>query len=206
VSRFTLTVTKVGGSLLDWPLLPRRLSAFLTRRRDFVPSERMVLIAGGGAAADVVRALDRTHELGGQRAHELALHALDLTAHVLAQLVPGSTVVVRIAALDDAWSAGSIPIIAPRRALRELEQSGIAPLPASWAVTSDSISARIAVALRAGCLVLLKSAPLPANATRAEAARLGLVDPMLPNVAQPLTRVEYLNLREPSLDPRLLPP
>ncbi len=53
----------------------------------------MLLIAGGGPAADLVRALDRIHGLGDQTAHRLALHAMDLTANILAELLP-STVAV----------------------------------------------------------------------------------------------------------------
>ena len=50
----------------------------------------MVLIAGGGPAADVVRVLDRIHGLGDETAHRLALHAMDLTAIILAELLPGT--------------------------------------------------------------------------------------------------------------------
>ena len=72
-------------------------------------------------------------------------------------------------------------------------------------MTSDTIAAWIALHLAADRLILLKSAPLPVGADRREAARLGLVDPMLPLVARPLQRVEYLNLRERASQPRLLP-
>jgi len=201
----TLAVVKVGGSLFDWPELPHRLATFLDARRTIVPWERTVLIAGGGPAVDVVRALDRIHELGDERAHQLALHALDLTAILLAALVPGSVVVDRIESLDDAWDARSIPILSPRVSINKFARTGRAPLPASWDVTSDTIAARIAEALDADCLILVKSAPLPATATRRDAARLGLVDPMLPAVSRCVPRVEYVNLREWPLDPRVLP-
>jgi len=206
VTPSTLTVVKVGGSLFDWPELPRRLAAFLAYRRTIVPPAHTVLIAGGGPAVDVLRALDRIHELGDEPAHQLALHALDLTAVILAALVPGSIVVDRIESLDGAWDARSILILAPRRSISELARTARAPLPATWDVTSDTIAARLAEALGAQCLILLKSAPLPPAASRRDAARLGLVDPMFPAVARSLPRVEYLNLREPSLDPCLLPP
>jgi aspartokinase-like uncharacterized kinase len=204
VTRFNRTVVKVGGSLLDWPELPRRLAAFLGGRRARLPSERTMLIAGGGRAADLVRTLDRIHQLGDERAHQLALHALELTANILAQLVSGSTVIDRLGALDDAWNAGSIPILAPRSSIIELARTAPTILPATWNVTSDSIAAWIADALRADTLVLLKSAPLPEAASRRDAARLGLVDPMFPAVSESLARVEYLNLREVELDLRVL--
>jgi hypothetical protein len=131
---------------------------------------------------------------------------MDLTAIFLAALLPGSVVVDRIESLDDAWSTGSIPVLAPRRSISDFARTGRPVLPASWNVTSDTIAARIAEDLGADCLILLKSAPLPATASRGEAARLGLVDPMLPAAARCVARVEYLNLREQSLDPRVLPP
>ena len=90
-----------------------------------MPAERTVLIAGGGPAADLVRALDRIHGLGDETAHLLALHALDLTAILLAAILPGSSPVDRIEALDGAWDAGSIPILAPAADLERHRSSRI---------------------------------------------------------------------------------
>jgi aspartokinase-like uncharacterized kinase len=202
----TLAVVKVGGSLFEWPELPHRLAGFLDTRRALGPSERTVVIAGGGPSVDVIRALARIHGLDDLRAHQLALDALDLTAILLATLLPGSLVVDRIDSLAAAWDARSIPILAPRRCLDELDRTGTDPLPASWDVTSDAIAARLAAALSADCLILLKSTSLPAQATRRDAARLGLVDPILPGAARSLARVEYVNLREQPMRARLLLP
>ena len=153
----------------------------------------------------MVRALDRIHGLGEETAHRLALHAMDLTAIILAELLPGTVPVQSLDRLRTVWSAGSIPVLAPRLILDEIERSGRDGLPASWDVTSDTIAAWMALHIGADRLILLKSAPLPSGTTRLEAARLGLVDPMLPIVAGPLPRVEYLNLREQACQPRLLP-
>jgi len=203
-----LAVIKVGGSLLDWPELPGRLAEFLNGRRASMPAERTILIAGGGPAADLIRGLDRIHGLGDQTAHLLALHALDLTAILLASLLPGSSPVDRIEALSTAWDAGVVPILVPRPILSAIDRSGSGfdPLPASWDVTSDTIAARVAVYLEAECLILLKSASLPVGTSRAAAAQLGLVDPILPVVARALPRVAYLNLREPAAELEDLPP
>jgi 5-(aminomethyl)-3-furanmethanol phosphate kinase len=208
VTRPGLAVIKVGGSLLDWTELPRRLTEFLDSRRASTPAERTILIAGGGPAADLIRGLDRTHGLGDQTAHLLALHALDLTAILLAAILPGSFPVDRIEALSMAWDAGVVPILVPRPILSTIDRagSGLDPLPASWDVTSDTIAARIAVYLEAECLILLKSASLPVGTSRDDAARLGLVDPLLPVVSRALPRVAYLNLRGPAAEPDDLPP
>ena len=186
-------VIKVGGSLLEWVGLPDRLPTLLAEQE-----RPVVLIVGGGRAADLVRDLDRRHDLGEERAHALALRALDLTAHVLAALVPGLEVVPSVADLDRMKRSGQIPILAPRLFLDEDDRLGPAPLPHSWAVTSDAIAARVAVRLAAAELLLLKSAALPPGADRAEAARLGLVDPAFPTASRPLGRVSYRNLRDPS--------
>ena len=196
---------KVGGSLFDWPQLPRRLTELIDAHRAAGRDESLVLIAGGGTAADMVRALDRIHGLGKEAAHRLALHAMDLTAVILAELLPGTVPVQSLDRLLAVCSAGSIPIVAPRLILNETERSGRDSLPATWDVTADTIAAWLALQIGADRLILLKSAPLLPGTTRVEAARLGLVDPMLPIVAEPLTRVEYLNLREQACQPRLLP-
>ncbi len=67
-SSLGLVVIKVGGSLFDWPELPRRLAAFLDRNRSHEPClrEQAVLIAGGGPFADIIRTMDKTHSLGDE--------------------------------------------------------------------------------------------------------------------------------------------
>ncbi|MDG3006391.1 amino acid kinase family protein [Paludisphaera mucosa] len=198
-------VVKVGGSLLDWPGLRASLAAFLTsdlllERR----SPRLVLIAGGGAAADSVRTLDAAHGLGERLAHHLALRAMDLTAEVLGGLVAKSRVVDDFAGLDAAWREGVRPILAPRRHLEEVDERGDDPLPISWRTTSDAIAARVAVRLGAARLILLKSAPC-VSTTRRAAAESGLVDPVFPSAAEGLGRVEFVAFREPVWELRLVP-
>jgi 5-(aminomethyl)-3-furanmethanol phosphate kinase len=198
VTRSSVTIVKIGGSLLDWIELPARLADFLDEPRSRLAGGHAILIAGGGRAADLVRQLDRTHRLGDETAHRLALRAMDLSALFLSALLPGSIAVDRLDALPAARRAGRIPVLLGGLILEEIERPGVAPLPRCWDTTSDSIAARIAVHLRAESLILLKSASLPPGASRQEAARLERVDPHFPGVAQAIPRVEYLNLRAPS--------
>jgi aspartokinase-like uncharacterized kinase len=193
-------VVKIGGSLLDWPGLPARSPGIIKNRNN----AHTILIVGGGRVADVVRGLDRRHGLGDERAHAMALRALDLSAHLLAAIVPGLAVVE---SLEEAlgMAGGPVPVLAPRRFLDE-DDGGADPLPRSWDVTTDSIAARAAARLGADELLLLKSAPLPPGVDRREAARLGLVDRAFPAVARGLRLVTYLNLRDPDDRPRPLPP
>jgi 5-(aminomethyl)-3-furanmethanol phosphate kinase len=200
------SVIKVGGSLLEWPELPRRLAVFLEDRRHSREPSRspFALIAGGGPSADLIRTMDRIHGLGDEHAHRLAIHALDLNARILASLLPGSVVVDRPEAIGPVCDRGQIAVLAPHRFLEVTDDRRADPLLASWDVTSDSIAARIAAGLRASRLVLLKSASLPRGVDRAEAARLGLVDPFFPSVASELKIVEYVCLREVGSSPRIL--
>lgn len=191
-----VVVIKVGGSLLGWPELPGRLAAFLDGLRNQDRAGRFLLITGGGAAADVVRSMDRVHGLGDAQAHWLAIRALDFTAELLAALLPGAVVVCRPEELISTWNLGELPILAPYRFLREIDARGPDPLRASWDVTSDSIAARIAVHLQASKLIVIKSRSVPVKTSCEEAARLGVVDPMFPTIARSLEAVESVCLRQ----------
>jgi aspartokinase-like uncharacterized kinase len=195
-----LSVIKVGGSLLGWPELPRRLTAFLAEQRARSAAGRFVLLAGGGAAADLVRSLDRHHQFDDETAHDLAIRAMDLTARLLAAVLPDATPVEQLADCWPAWNAGRIPVLVPTPIVRHIERQGSSRLPRSWDTTSDSIAAWIAGYLRADCLILLKSASLPLGAGRRGAALLERVDPNFPRISRGIPRVRYLNLRDPSTD------
>ncbi len=197
---------KVGGSLLGWPELPGRLAAFLDNQRDREARlrERAVLVAGGGPFANLIRTMDQTHDLGDQKSHRLAIRSLDVTAELLAALLPGSAVVHRPEDLGTCRNSGQVPILVPGQFLEEIDDRGPEPLPASWDVTSDSIAARIAVLLGARRLILLKSVGLCADIDRREAARLGLVDAMFPRIASALEVVEIVCLRDREPQRRLL--
>ena len=180
-------VVKVGGSLLDWPPLPGRLADFL----EGLGGVRPLLIVGGGRMADSLRDLDTIHGLGERRSHELALRILDVTAHLLVDIMPGTTIVDRLDGLDRAWSAGVVPVLAPRKALAADDR--LAPteaLPHTWAVTTDSIAARVATLLKAERLILLKSAPPPQD--MALAVSMGLVDPHFSMASQRLSNITYV--------------
>ena len=196
-----IVVAKVGGSLLAWPPLPDRLARFVDDRRG--RGERLVLIAGGGGAADWVRDVDRLHALGDEVAHALAVRSLDLTARVLAALVADSEVVRTFDEVDGCWRSRRVPILAPRLVLDD-DRSSPDPLARNWDTTTDTIAARVAVLLHADELVLLKSAGLPPGTTRDEAARLGIVDAAFPRASRGLSSVVVVNLREEGATATLL--
>lgn len=160
-----LVVVKVGGSLYDLPDLGRRLRAWLAR----LDAAQVLLVPGGGATADAVRAFDRRHALGEEAAHWLALRALTVNAHFLQTLLPGAEVVAQPSA------RGALSVL-DAYAFGRADDGLPGCLPHCWDVTSDAVAARAAVVARAERLVLLKSVTVPAGLAWEEAERRGLVD------------------------------
>jgi aspartokinase-like uncharacterized kinase len=174
-----MIVVKVGGSLYDHPHLGPGLRAYL----DALDSP-VLLVPGGGALADAVRRLDRTHRLGDEAAHWLALRALAVTAGFLEAV-----------ALRPEDPASRLRVLDPYRFAVE-DEARPDHLPHSWDVTSDSIAARAAVVHRAERLILLKSTDIPPRTPWAQAADRGWVDPHFPKVvAAHNLSVEAVNFR-----------
>src|SRR5437763_775549 len=105
--RSSAIVVKVGGSLFDLPDLGERLDLWLKT----LPTPEVLLVPGGGAVADVIRQLDRSHRLGEERCHWLALRALTLNAHFLADVVPRAVVIQDAADAPLVWGSQRRPIL-----------------------------------------------------------------------------------------------
>jgi probable H4MPT-linked C1 transfer pathway protein len=145
---FADLVVKIGGSLLATPrLLDEALDAIVERARH----ERVVIVPGGGPFADTVRAADREHGLPDETAHWMAILAMDQYAHLLAARRSRLALARSADDVRSAHVAGLVPVIAPYQWLHRAD-----PLPRSWSVTSDSISAWFARMLGAERLVLVK--------------------------------------------------
>lgn len=187
------TVVKVGGSLFGWPEFGPRLRRWLSTLNE----REVVLLPGGGRAADVIRDLDLVHELGEEKAHWLALRSLSLNAHVLAALLPSGEVVDDLGASARSWAAGRV-LILDAHAFAAADEGQLGCLPHLWDVTSDSIAARVAVVAGARCLILLKSVTIPEGVAWDEAGRRGWVDPAFAGVLcqAPGLQVCAINLRE----------
>lgn len=181
-------VIKLGGSLLEWPELAARLRAWLAVQS---PAAN-ILIVGGGALVDKLRELDAAKAFASETSHFLAIRAMSVTASAVAGQLPEARLVEAIERLDLA-DCDTLQVLDTQRFLSR-EHGTAEALPASWDVTSDSIAARVATALEAHELVLLKSS-LPPRATSLESlARSGYVDAFFPRAAQSLL-VRCVNLR-----------
>jgi 5-(aminomethyl)-3-furanmethanol phosphate kinase len=174
-------VVKVGGSLLGWKDLPAALTKWLAQQS----SATHVLIAGGGEFAEAIRRADATHGLGEEVAHWLCVDVLSVTARLLGAIV---NVHVVTHAHELPSLAPAVCVFDPSPFLRNVEPLQLSEsLPHTWAVTSDSIAARVAESLRASELVLLKSCLPGADA--------GYVDDYFPVAATKLPHIRCVNLR-----------
>jgi aspartokinase-like uncharacterized kinase len=192
----TPVVIKVGGSLFDLPDLAARLRDFVRR----LAAPEVLLVPGGGPAADVVRRLDACHALGQEAAHWLALRALTVNAHFLAVLcLPRPVVAGTCDEIRDGLRADGTAVLDAFRFM-EADEGRPGALPHTWDVTSDSVAARVAGVAGARRLCLLKSAPLPPGLDWRDAGRRGLVDRAFADVltAAPQLSVRWVNLREGS--------
>ncbi len=160
-----LVVVKVGGSLFDTPRLGERLRHFLAS----LAPDVLLVVPGGGPMADAVRGYAASQCLSDEEAHWLALRACDVNAYFLGGLL-GLPVV--------AAPSHAPGVLAPY-AFARADEGKPGALPHSWDATSDGIAAR-AAEVAGGRLVLLKSVAIPHGLPWEEAARAGLVDPVLP--------------------------
>jgi len=183
-------VVKVGGSLFGLPDLGARLEAWLKA----LPSADVILVAGGGATADVIRQMDRIHRLGEEKSHWLALESLGLTASLLMALAPPSLLLYH---LGDPEPEGR-----PAFAVQDLhafacwDEGRPGSLPHRWEVASDSFAARVSEVIGEGELVLLKSVTIPPEMDWSEASRRGFVDAFFPTMIARGVKARAVNFRE----------
>jgi aspartokinase-like uncharacterized kinase len=164
-----MIVIKLGGSLAKARTLRGWLAA-LARGKG-----RAVVVPGGGAFADTVRAEQERLHLSDRTAHHMALLAMEQYALALADICAEMTACATQRDMRDALARGSIPVWLP--ATMVLADRDI---PESWDVTSDSLATWLAARLGAARLVLVKSTAAPRPLDPAALAERGLVDRLFP--------------------------
>jgi len=166
-------VIKVGGSLLGlggWPAILADLVAH---------DPAALLVVGGGALVDGLRAIDAVHRRSPTLMHDLAIDAMSLTARIVADAL--GVPVVRTAAEPGVLDAAAW-----------LRSSGrAAPLPAGWDVTSDSIAACVAAATGRGLLLAKRSPPPDEGPDLQRLAAAGWVDAHFPRAAATVLAIDW---------------
>ena len=183
-------VMKVGGSLgrsegvrspADW----RGLGTLIDSVACWRGGDRVLVVPGGGAFADLVRAEHRRLRLTESAAHRMAILAMDQYGLLLADLGSHALPVSSLQEVGAVARSGRLPILLPSRFLSRHD-----PFDHSWGVTSDSIAAYIAGLVSADALLLLKdvdgvyardpkidpTAPLLTRVARSRLSRYACVD------------------------------
>lgn len=166
-------VVKLGGSVIRSTELAAWLDAIATARHP------IVVVPGGGALADEVRACQAQLGFADQTAHRMALLAMDQLALAVAGLRQGFAVGATETELRQALGRGQVAVWAPFALI-----SGRTDIDASWRFTSDSLALWLASRLRARSCYLIKSI-VPPKARRLGArqlARDGIVDEAFPGM------------------------
>ena len=170
-------VMKLGGSLLarpQWPVEIAGLVAHLPRP--------CVLIVGGGAVVDGLRAIDAAVPRPPRLMHRLAIEAMRLTAAVVAEAVALPVVTTA----DDAHAAAILDVAAWLAT-----HTPATRMPENWTVTSDSLAAVVAATLAAD-LLLVKSVPPPAATNDLQTlSAAGWVDAAFPTLAEAVATIRW---------------
>jgi len=141
-----LVIVKLGGSVVRAPELASWLDAIVAARRP------IVVVPGGGALADEVRACQAELGFGDPAAHRMALLAMDQLAWAVAGMQGGFAVGATEAELGAALGRGLIGVWAPYQLIAERTD-----IEESWRITSDSLALWLARRLGAMRCYLIKS-------------------------------------------------
>lgn len=163
-----LTVVKLGGSHAFSPHLLAWLRAIEA------VAGRAILVPGGGPFADAVRTAQPAMGFDDVAAHDMALLAMAQYGRALVALGRGLVMADSLGAMHAALAVARVPVWSPMAMLRD------ADIPASWAVTSDSLALFLARLLNAERVVLVKPRAAAADANFPELVREGLVDEAFP--------------------------
>lgn len=163
-------VVRLGGSHASSPLLRPWLRAIEAA------AGRIVLVPGGGPFADAARDAQTTMGFDDLAAHHMGLLAMTQYGVALTAIGKRFTQADTLKGLDAALTAGRIPVWSPWPLLRD-----DTTIPASWDVTSDSLTLWLARTIRAKRVLLIKHVTPARGTTAADLATEGVLDAAFPD-------------------------
>ena len=167
-----LAVVKLGGSVVRSSELSSWLDVIAASPRP------IVVVPGGGALADEVRAAQATLGFGDEAAHRMALLAMDQLAWAVAGLRSGFQVGATEDDLRKSLGQGHVAVWAPYGLVADRSD-----IPRSWTVTSDSLALWLGKRLGAECCYVVKSIERNRGEFSAgQLARDGVVDEAFPSL------------------------
>ncbi len=134
-------VIKIGGSLSATPEALKELGATMCT---LAKNYQVVLVPGGGQFADTVRKLDTEYDLPAAKSHKMAILAMDQCGLLFSHVIPNAIFCYSLNEAKKLSKNSLVTIFLPSELLSKED-----PFAPSWEVTSDSISAYIAVKLKA---------------------------------------------------------
>lgn len=165
-------IVKLGGSVIRSAELPAWLDAIVEASRP------IVVVPGGGALADEVRACQSQLGFGDRSAHRMALLAMDQLAWAVAGMRQGFAVGAAEDDLRAALGQGSVAVWAPYALIAERSD-----IEESWRLTSDSLALWLAGRIGAQSCYLIKSiARAGTTASATQLAQDGIVDEAFPGM------------------------
>jgi dihydroneopterin aldolase len=165
------TVIKLGGSFAFSPDLKDWIAA-ITRC-----AGRAVIVPGGGAFADAVRAAQVQMGFDDRAAHRMGLLAMEQYGCAIKSLHEALSLADSLDSIRRGLADGQVPVWLPTPMAM-----GAADIPQSWDVTSDSLAAWLAGKIGAARLVLVKQVALAQGTARvADLAERNIVDAAFAN-------------------------
>jgi 5-(aminomethyl)-3-furanmethanol phosphate kinase len=163
-------VVKLGGSVVRSGVLAPWLEVIAGA------DQPIVIVPGGGALADEVRACQQQLGFGDASAHRMALLAMDQLAWAVAGVKPGFEVGTTEEGLRAILARGHVAVWAPSALIAER-----ADVEATWRLTSDSLALWLAGKLGAHACYLIKSVAGLRGVRSAQAlVHEGIVDEAFP--------------------------
>ncbi|MDT8309978.1 MAG: delta 1-pyrroline-5-carboxylate synthetase [Methylophaga sp.] len=158
-----LTVIKLGGSFYHSSQLTDCLQTII----QFSENHPVVLVAGGGPFADLVRQAQLVHPFSDKTAHQMAINGMRQFALLLLDLLPDALIFEPLnMPLPNTGLAVWLP---------DDRQMMTADLPQNWQVSADSLALWLAQQLHADELILIKSGAFDTPQIKA-LADIGVLD------------------------------
>lgn len=140
-------VIKLGGSLLSSGSMNKWLSIIIEFGRG-----KLVIVPGGGSFAAQVREAQKKWRFDDKAAHQMALLAMEQTAHLLKSIEPDLSLTDSIKDIEEIVNQNKVPVWLPCKIIDRSQE-----LSSNWDVTSDSLALWLAGKLKAEHTMLVKS-------------------------------------------------
>lgn len=170
-----IAIFKIGGHILGNREYLNSTISQLTSLYERNHIRKIVIIAGGGSSANLIRKLDKKFNFDNTTSHLMAIYTMDLNGIKISNYFPK---LLKTDDLNHIISASKIfTVFLPYEYLKETDE-----LPHNWEVTSDSITLYLAYKFKIENCFLIKN-----------------VDGIIVNddkIVKDLTTKEYIALKE----------